>query len=167
MITVGTLNRGIHSWQSASAQNCAEISFRGIASGHHMNRSMIMRQYLNQCESQKGLIKSIWMDGNAWWIEELLSLSSAVLHFRHEMQYLAQKLIYLFMDGQKNLAMTNRCWNTERKSTGICGLVPLSEISQCILDVDPKIGDSVDVYLELVLTIWRIASSRLRENQRW
>lgn len=51
-------------------------------------------------------------------------------------------------------------WNSSlRKLVGIYGLVPLSQILQCILDDEPNIGNSTDAHFELVLRLWRIASS--------
>lgn len=48
IIVASARKRAIHSRQKAPAQDSAEMSLRGIVSGHHVNLSMIMRQYLSQ-----------------------------------------------------------------------------------------------------------------------
>lgn len=84
IIVASAPKRAIHSQQKAPAQDSAEMSLRGIVSGHHVNLSMI---------SNKRPIRLQWIVKHTY-------------HFPRI--FLAQELMSLFMYGQKYVAVTSR-----------------------------------------------------------
>ena len=53
-ISRGTPNRAIQWEMSALAQVAEVVSVNGIASGHRVNRSTIVRRYVKPCDGSKG-----------------------------------------------------------------------------------------------------------------
>lgn len=61
IITTGTAKRGIHSPHRVTVQDCTKMFFKGIASTHRVNLSMIVRQYLKPYQPRKRPIMSRWI----------------------------------------------------------------------------------------------------------